>query len=63
MTVVGRIKFDVRIMRLAMTMNDGKPSILIRDSLKKTYLWDASEILRDKWQDFRTIISNNIKSF
>lgn len=63
MAVAARVKLDIKISKLYREVLDGKEVVIIRDSLRKNYVWDASEILREKWADFKNIISNNIKTF
>lgn len=63
MTVATKVKLEVKICKISRDVVDGKSVLIIKDSLRKHYLWDASEILKEKWSDFTSIISNNIKTF
>lgn len=62
MAVMLRIKTDARIVRLYRETVGDKELLVVRDSLKKLYAWNVTELQREKWMDFRNIIGSSTKT-
>ena len=59
MIVMLRVKADARIVRLYRETVNGKEMLVLRDSLKKLYLWNVSELQKERSMDFRNIIGSS----
>lgn len=62
MTVTIRVKVDTRIVKIYRQSSAEREALLVRDSLKKLYSWNITDLQRERWMDFRNIIGSSSRT-